>query len=189
MTDQDFVARLPIASSLPAGTPVSKYFRYPTLEDFIQNTSESISGAEGFGDPAFGPLTDDCEVISKDELIAGRRQVISVGKDATCRSEELEKVSYKKTVYSDEAQEVEDNIGRCADGLPTPCQSSESEEERLAREQEEKLAALGVTGFAKPVRTSIRRSIVPEKAATTQDTHTSITYDASKHHGTQYVFP
>ncbi|ERF68266.1 hypothetical protein EPUS_02722 [Endocarpon pusillum Z07020] len=183
MTDQDFVTRLPIAASLPAGTPVSKYFRNLTVEDLLRNSSESISGAKDVGDPAFDMLTDDCEVISKDELIAKRCQVFSVERDAVYRGEEPGELDCKKTAYSDEAQEAEDNIGYCAEGLPTPCQSFESEEERSAREQEEKLAALGVTGFAKPVRTSIRRSTAP-KPTSTQDTHTTITFDANTRHDT-----
>lgn len=189
MTDQDFVACLPIAASLPAGTPVSKYFRNLTLEDLLQNSSETISGANDVGDPAFDMLTDDCEVISKDELIARRCQVVSVERDAVYQGKELGELDWKRTAYSDEAQEAEDDIGHCTDGLPTPCQSFESEEERSVREQEEKLAALGVTGFAKPVRTSIRRSTVPAKPTSTQDTHTTITFDANTRHGPQYVFP
>ncbi len=189
MTDQDSVARLPIAASLSTGIPVSKYFRNLTLDNFMQNSSESISVADEFGDPAFDMLIDDCEVISKDELIARRCQVLSVGMNVTYRREELGEVYCNATAYSDEAQEAEDNTGHSADGLPTPCQSFESEEERLAREQEEKLAALGVTGFAKPVRTSIRRSIVLAKPASTQDTRTPITYDANTHHDSEYAFP
>ena len=158
MLDQDLVARLPIAASLPAGTPVSKYFRDLNVEDFLSNSVHDSRWEVEAEDPAFASFPDESEIISKDELIERRRKMaFNIGQPRD-EYEYLGEVYFPKSADSSGRRECEDVSG--ADGLPTPSQSHESEEERQAREQEEKLAALGVTGFAKPVRTSVVKSVV-----------------------------
>jgi hypothetical protein len=159
MRDEDLVARLPIAASLPAGIPVSKYFRNIHEEDFMLNFLESSIQSRGDNDPAFITIADECNAVSVDELIVRRRKLAMADEanfgGVECRDEDAQGFS-----ISDDPGDFEDLASETVDGLPTPSQSQESEEERQAREQEERLAALGVTGFAKPVQTSIRRSIV-----------------------------
>lgn len=161
MRDEDVVARLPIAASLPTGTPVSKYFRNLDVEIFMRNALEGIEESKEQEDPIMAKFTEERAGISKDELIARRQRLLELNEDAESNGEEFGDADIRKSASLEGDQEGEDPSGQIADGLPTPSQSQESEEERQIREQEEKLAALGVTGFAKPVRTSIRRSVVP----------------------------
>lgn len=169
MRDKDLVARLPIAASLPAGTPISKYFRNLNVDDFMRNSFDNVDCGNSVADPASVILTTEGEAISKDELIARRREVAAMAHNTTRESGEFTEDDLEQAATADEAKDFEDNGGRNADGLPTPCQSHESEEERQAREQEEKLAALGVTGFAKPLRTSIRRSTLLATSESSED--------------------
>jgi hypothetical protein len=179
MRDEDLVARLPIAASVPAGTPVSKYFRNLNVEDFMQNSLDYFKGEIGVDDPAFAVLKDKCEAVSTEELIGRRQNIAVVAAKGNGGDEELQEHDLQESADSDEVREFEESCGHTGDGLPTPCQSQESEEERLAREQEEKLAALGVTGFAKPVRTSVRRSIIPATPAYSESQGTPAEYNST----------
>lgn len=181
------MARLPIAASLPAGTPVSKYFRNINVEDFMRTSSENVDGLKDVDDPALAMLNDECEVISKDELIARRREMVVIAEKGSHLSEEFVGNDPQESPCSDEAGEAGESSGHNADGLPTPCQSLESEEERQAREQEERLAALGVTGFAKPVRTSVRRSTVPSTPASSEDRETATSCGYAARDGSRCV--
>jgi hypothetical protein len=177
MRDEDLVARLPIAASMPAGTPVSKYFRNLNVEDFMRNSLDDFKGEIGVDDPAFAVLKDRREAVSTEELIERRRNMAVVATKGIDGGEEPREHELKESADPDEVREFDESCGHTGDGLPTPSQSQESEEERLAREQEEKLAALGVTGFAKPVRTSVRRSIVPATPAYSESQVTLAEYD------------
>lgn len=168
MKDDDLVARLPIAASLPAGTPVSRYFRDLNDEDFMQSFFEHSDEKDCADDPALRNLSDECECISKDELIARRQSMVTFVEDARHGDESRDDL-LQTSAKSEDPLESEECSGHIPDGLPTPFQSLESEEERQAREQEEKLAALGVTGFAKPVRTTVQRCIVPATSPTSED--------------------
>ncbi len=171
MRDEDLVARLPIAASLPAGIPVSRYFRNLSAEDFMRNSFEGFEEGEDVVDSALAMPVEEGEAISKDELIARRREILATRENTAHGGEMFREYDLGESAYPDIAQESEDHLDP-SDGLPTPCQSQESEDERQAREQEERLAALGVTGFAKPVRTSVRRSIVPATPASSEDRET-----------------
>ena len=187
MTDQDHVVRLPIATSIPAGIPVSKYFRNLNDGDYGRNSITENMVIED-NDPALAMFTDESETISKDELIFGHGRVSTVAKDVNCGDEGFNKNGIKELATSDDAQEFRDILGFSTDAPPTPCQSQESEEERQAREQEEKLAALGVTGVAKPVRTSVRCSKLPATSASSEDQDTLVARDVTAHHDAQCVF-
>jgi hypothetical protein len=187
MRDEDFVVRLPIAASVPAGTPVSKYFRDCNVEENMRPYSEKAIGEKADDDPAFAIFPDECELISQDELIARRRKMM-VAAGTECNSgEDIGANDPQESSSSHDAEEAEESSGNNADGLPTPCQSLESEEERQAREQEEKLAALGVTGCAKPVRTSILRAIVPPAAAASSNKGLAMGSGFSAQSGTRCV--
>ena len=177
MRDEDPVAWLPIAASVPLGTPVSKYFRDLESEEFNQNVLEYYRGSPAADDLALASFTDTCGLVSKDELIERRHKMALVANDQANNSEDFIEDFLQRVGNLDGARDFDDSGG--ADGLPTPSQSHEAEEERQAREQEEKLAALGVTGFAKPVRTSIRKSIVPATSAISENQELHDTCDSS----------
>jgi hypothetical protein len=180
MRDEDLVGRLPIAAILPAGVPVSKYFRNLDVEDFMRSSLEAISGNESIEDPVVALHQGDCALISKEELIAKRCELAAATEAANHEGEGYRDIVPNESADvddADDAREIEDNFGHSAEGLPTPCQSHESEEERQVREQEERLAALGVTGFAKPVRTSVRRPMVLATPAPLDDPDTLINCD------------
>jgi hypothetical protein len=187
MKDEDFVARLPIAVSVPAGTSVSKYFRDCNVEDNMRPFSENTTGMKDDEDPAFAVFPDECEIVSKDELIARRRKIMVAAGKGCNSSGEVGANESPKSPSLDEAGEAEESSGNNADGLPTPCQSLESEEERQAREQEERLAALGVTGCAKPVRTPILRAIAPSTTASSGNKGTAMVYGFSAQNDTRCV--
>jgi hypothetical protein len=188
MRDEDFVARLPIAASVAAGTSVSKYFRDCDVEDVMRNSFGNVVGEKDVDDdPAFAVFLDEFEVISKDELIARRREMMATTGTGRPSSEETRANEPHESPSSDEAGEAEESSGNTADGLPTPCQSLESEEERQAREQEERLAALGVTGCAKPVRTPVQRAMVPSTAASSDNKQTAIASGFTAQKGTRCV--
>ena len=182
MRDEDLVARLPIATRLPAGTPVSKYFRNINVEAFMRNFFEDLNGSKDI-DPASATFTTKYETISKDELIARRRELVSITGNAG--NAEYKGNNLDELAQPDEARGFQDNSARTTDDLPTPCQSQESEEERQAQEQEAKLAALGVTGFPKPVWTLVRRSTVPATPASSEDHETLLACGLTSHHSAQ----
>lgn len=189
MRDRDFVARLPIAASLPAGTPISKYFRNLDVEGFMQNSLDNLNVETDFNDPAFNMFTDESGSISQDELAMRRQKIVALVENANVRVEETQENDSREAASPDEARESEDHCGHNADGLPTPCQSQESEEERQAREQEERLAALGVTGFAKPVQASVLRSIVSSNPACPDGQETIIGPDSAPSLQAEYTCP
>lgn len=168
------MVRLPIAASVPAGTPVSKYFRNLNVEDFMRNYFTDSRVKED-GDPALAAFSDDFGAISKAELIARRGKMVLTEEDVGNGDEELDENVINESGTSDEVREFGDISSLNADVPPTPCQSQEPDEERQAREQEEKLAALGVTGFAKPVRTSVRRFVFSAAPASSEDPGTFLT--------------
>lgn len=180
MRDEDPMFRLPIAASLPLGTPVSKYFRDLECEDFKQNFLECCRGRPGADDLALATFTDSCALISKDELIQRRRKMALTANNQANESEGFTEDYLQPVGSLDGARQIDDPSS--ADGLPTPSQSHEAEEERQAREQEEKLAALGVTGFAKPVRTSFPKSKVPATSAISEDQEVQMACDSSPSH-------
>ena len=187
MRDEDSVARLPIAASVAAGTPVSKCFRAGNVEDNMRQYFENAIGQKEDDDPAFAIFPDECELVSKDELIARRRKMMVAAGKGCNSSEEIGANDPPESPTLDEVGEAEESSGNNADGLPTPCQSLESEEERQAREQEERLAALGVTGCAKPVRTPTLRAIVPSTTASSDNKGTAMVCGFGAQNGTRCV--
>jgi hypothetical protein len=185
MRDGDIAVRLPIAASLPSGTPVSKYFRNLDAEDFMRNVVDHCRGRPDADVLALASFTDKSGTISKDDLIERRCKMALTANSPTKESEDYIDDSLQTLANASGVPEFEDSSG--ADGLPTPSQSHEAEEERQAREQEEKLAALGVTGLPKPVRTSIRKSIVPPPSAVSEDREAQDAYGSSPNHTTKCV--
>jgi hypothetical protein len=169
MEDEDIVTRLPIAATLPAGMPVSKYFRTLLEEEFMTNTSVVPGKDDEASDPIFASFAQDSVTVSKQELIARRRRKATTVGKARVDIDESVPESTTKEICSEDVQDYDENAGDTADGLPTPSQSHESEEERLARVQEGKLAALGVTGFAKPIRALLGKSTVSNESVVPEE--------------------
>lgn len=182
MLDGDLVARLPIAASLPSGTPVSKYFRNLDVEEFLDCSVHSSGWKIGADDPALATFPDQVELVSKHELIERRRKMACHVSQPGDDNEDLGgEVCSPTSADPSDGSECEDVLG--ADALPTPSQSHESEEERQAREQEEKLAALGVTGFAKPVCTAVAKSVVPATSPSPETRETQDRRDMRESYG------
>ena len=159
MQDQDLVALLPAASSVPLGTPVSKYLRGAAGRLPPSSPTDALEGSK-LQDPALLTFIDRGQVIAKDELVSYHHTIASARRMSE-DSDDLIQANALREDSSQEPREVEfETPSHIADGLPTPSNSLESEEERLNREQEERLAALGVTGFAKPVRKQAQRPVV-----------------------------
>jgi hypothetical protein len=133
----------PAADVSSIGTSVSKYIQAAGDEDPLRNVQEGIEWKELKSDPVFAKIKANTTTVTFSELIERRQQLMSIPDNS----------------------EV-DEVGGDGDD-----QLQETEEERLAREQEERLAALGVTGSAKPVKAS------PTDVPTEQPVTTRVTGD------------
>lgn len=152
MKDNDEFKRLPTATSLPSEVPVSTYFR----------TSSGIqSPLQDDGDPATGGFTDSGELVAKEELASNQHNLASRYRETS----ETPSVEGSLNEATASPPRAEKSSAPAADGIPTPSNSHESEEERLNREQEERLAALGVTGPPKPRRRSSRPKDISTSSA------------------------
>jgi len=182
------IGRLPIAASLRPGVPVSKYFRDLDPEVFELNVREKQDWAEINDDPIFAEIKSDCDAISVTELVRrlnddthvlpepedegaasdhGDRPYVEGGKaDERSRnnsrdrprSADRESLHQGSTSLKQDIEHYQQPVSLIEQ------QTRAIEEARLAREAEEqegRLAALGVTGFAKTHQLSVRRSAVP----------------------------
>lgn len=116
----------PAADVSSTSTSISKYIRAAGNDDFLGNVQESSEWSVLKDDPVFAKIKANTTTVTFSELIERRCQLMRIPEDS-------------------EVNEVD------ADGGD---EIHETEQERLAREQEERLAALGVTGTAKPVKAS-----------------------------------
>lgn len=182
----DAIGRLPIAASLPAGVSISRYLRDVDQETFVLNIQQRYEWTEVSDDPAFAELPSDCDVISISELVSRRNKALApveyddegepVGSDYGAGSDgQGSDYRQDQREYSDygfpKSHLQRKNSSRNSEIGTPPYQDSAAqpdevlsptpgtEEQRLAREQEERLAALGVTGVAKPVQPSMRRTV------------------------------
>lgn len=200
--EADAVGRLPIAASLPIGVSVSKHFRDLHQERFERNVKQKAEWADVIDDPAFVEIQSDCDAISVSELVDRRNEMLALvesddeAEGSEYYSEPLEHENEhpcdlheysnaKSVLLANDRKQV--NAPSCLkEGLDLlrdhqlanelydlDQNSGETEHQRLAREQEERLAALGVTGFAKPVQPSVRRTV-----ATTEPPANNATTDA-----------
>ena len=165
--ESDAVGPLPIASKLPAGMPISKYFQLRTPEDLEPNVRYTADWQDVQSDPVFAEIAADGEVRTVAELIALRTQSASRVEGPTEYEEEgevhgdtIEQASYGDGTslhYEIGTAGYGESITSAGSWASPPARPPiESEEAKAAREQEERLAALGVSGFAKPVRAPAR---------------------------------
>ena len=115
---------------------LSKHIRDVQREDFLKNVQESSDWDLLKDDPIFAKIKANTATVTFNELIERRRHMVR----ALTAAEEDDKEDSEEVDEEDDPQ-----IHR---------HQQETEEQRLTREQEERLAALGVTGIAKPVKAS-----------------------------------
>jgi hypothetical protein len=112
----------------------SKYVQDVQGDDFLISVQESSKWGLLKDDPVFAKIKANTPTITFNELIQRRCHLV----EALAEEEENDEGDHEN-----ETQEVDQRY-------------QETEEERFTREQEERLAALGVTGAAKPVKASPR---------------------------------
>lgn len=168
MSEMDAIGRLPIAAKLPPGISVSKYFRDLDNQKFELNVEEKEEYHVVNDDPIFRGIASECAAISIADLVVRRNELAAVLEDSGDEEEdgELDDIEagdndvheteqYPETPNSLRSEEPEYNSPDTSRQIEEP----ETIEERRAREQEEALAALGVTGSPKPVQPSVLRSV------------------------------
>lgn len=114
------------ANSNSTNTSLSRYLQEQHKDCFLKNVQESAEWSSLKDDPIFSKIKANTTTVTFDELIARRHQLMT-------------------TSYVAGAEDHFDEVAE---------RGQETDGERLAREQEERLAALGVTGSAKPVQMS-----------------------------------
>lgn len=110
----------------------SKYVQDVQDDEFLKSVQESSKWVLLKDDPVFAKIKANTPTITFNELIQRRCNLIRALAEAR---------ENDRDGYDSEDQEVDQ-------------EHEETEEERLTREQEERFAALGVTGAAKPVKVS-----------------------------------
>ena len=115
---------------------LSKHIRDVQSEDFLKNVQESSDWDLLKDDPVFAKIKANTATVTFKELVERRRYMLRA---LTAAEED----------YKEDSEEIDEE-----DDSQIHQHQQETEEQRLTREQEERLAALGVTGTAKPVKAS-----------------------------------
>ena len=141
----------------------SKYFKHEGNESYKLPAAERRDWPELRDDPVFAPIPAKCESISFETLVAQRKAIMAenlaqLGVPGGCDVEEQHTESY--TTYSSPA-------------------TVDSANGTLTSEQEMRLAALGVTGSAKP---QLKKRIYDDAATSSQGTGLEIDSHLSKNH-------
>lgn len=163
LSESDAIGPLLIAAKLPAGMPISKYFQHKTL-DLETNVKDTNDWQSVQNDPAFLEIALECDIVTIAELVARRKEMAILSHPGAEEAEEGEveqEFEQEEHYYSSdhfakgriESAETQDVL---RGEPPSEQPPSETEEKRAAQEQEERLAALGVSGSAKPVRAPAR---------------------------------
>lgn len=204
LEEADLIGQLPIAATLAPGMSVSKYF--PGKDDI--STEHNIRDTEHWPplqhDPVFLEVPLECKVVSVEELISRRTQLSEhvdnvpmdaeegeVDQDAAEIGEVDESGDYQYAGYSSVPDSQEHAVPEAFHEPPAqaPPHLEETPEERAAREQEERLAALGVTGPPKPVRAPARPYVAgPEIAKPATESEGNATRDRSKSPGRRHRY-
>lgn len=86
----DAIGRLPIAASLPPGVPVSLHFRDLTDKDLERKAFETPEWMSLKDDPIFIEISDTGEVLTVQDLVARRNEVIRPDVEDDFESEDME---------------------------------------------------------------------------------------------------
>ena len=175
--EADAIGRLPIAASLPLGVSISRYLRDLDQETFERNVQQKEEWTEVSDDPVFADIRSDCDAISVSELVERRKDALAAEEsdDEAEGSDHCAGSHNYESEYDDDRQANYPGPPQAtaSEQEDTLCLPSETEEARLSREQEERLAALGVSGLPKPVQPSMRRAVAvtdPPKEVTASST-------------------
>jgi hypothetical protein len=162
----DKIGHLPVAATLKEGSSVSKYFEEPQEESFLQNVRESTYWADMASDPVFLTISIDCDYVLIGDLVQRRKELSSLDRNMDLESEEGElqetdeyqgPSEYTQDAYEEYPTEFENHENVDNISYEQVPQSFEGKEEaKTSMTTEEKLAALGVTGMAKPVHRPAR---------------------------------
>ena len=176
------------------------YFRDLDQEQFERNIQEKAEWNEVCSDPVFADIASACDAISISELIRRRNDETLVLGGSEEEAEGSDYDAGSRDQYSDDERYLpersynersettfaakrpvsrspsrtstaeEQNPTRSIENEEEYSKTRETEDQRLSREQEERLAALGVSGLPKPVQSSMRRTVAvtePLKAVLT----------------------
>lgn len=141
---------IPKAVDGVSNIPVSRYIKDGDQEAFLKNVKEKEElWKELQGDPAFSPIAGDSSSLSLEELRERRRQMLSK-KPTEAAMKAKQEPEGLSPGYVPEDDLEPGQYEEAQTSAPTSAYPEETEAERLAREQEERLAALGVSGAPKP---------------------------------------
>ncbi len=160
--EADAIGRLPIAASLPAGVSISRYLRDLDPETFERNVKQKDKWIEVSDDPVFAEIRSDGDAISVSELVERRKEALATDDDDEAEDSEYRTGSQGyESDYDDDrrANNREPSQSTACKHEGTLCPQAQAEEAQFSREQEERLAALGVSGIPKPVQPSMRRTV------------------------------
>lgn len=178
-SEADAIGRLPIAATLPPGTPVSKYFRNKSVEEIARPIQDTPEFPELVLDPAFSNINFEGPVVPISELISRRNALAKILDDETEEVDNHSNYAHDKHPFPTNAHTDFPVEGAKASRSESYAPQSVNElqhqnmkdEETRAREQEEKLAALGVTGTSKPVRGPPPRPILSSQRSSSDVGH------------------
>jgi hypothetical protein len=162
MTEPGAAGYMPISSYLGVETSTSKYLCDSDETIYELNISQRREWNEFKNDPVFAKIPANCDIVSFDTLISRRKDMTLVLSDS--ESEEDHEVGngqdhcrVGESKLLDHEAGTSEARSHQEDARHDWPQQPEIEKQRIIKEQEERLAALGVTGRAKPVRNTIGR--------------------------------
>ena len=138
MNEADTIFRLRPLQDLPLGLATSKYVSEDTSDSYSKPVDERDDYSTMNDDPIFVQFSDTDEYVPLDEL----KSRLIPNTPVTTRSE-VAGWDLEHGFYNRDGNKAGDSCHDQSD--------LETFEQRLSREQEERLVALGVTGTAKPV--------------------------------------
>jgi hypothetical protein len=146
------------------GEPVSKYFKEHRAQLLSLNVRDTADWKDSQDDPAFLDVATDCDYIPFEDLIQRRNELWGLDRNMDLESEEgevQENDDYRGSgdYFHSQAEPPPNEHASNAteEGYePDNREIEEDGENSTARATEARLAALGVTGMAKPVRALTR---------------------------------
>lgn len=143
MMEADNVCPLPSAKALPSGSKTSKYLLTENDKSYTLPANERDDWSEVQSDPVFAKIPAKCETFTFDALRARRDAMAAIPEDR--ENKQISSTDQKPHKLYPTDQRIAQTVD-----------ADESGNSSLSREQEDRLAALGVTGTAKPVQNSLR---------------------------------
>jgi hypothetical protein len=151
---------LPVAATLKEGSSVSKYFNNLEENSLLANVRDSANWKDSEDDPVFVDIAVNSQYVPFEDLIQRRNELWGLDRNMDLESEEGELQEtdnyHDSSDYFQAQPEAHPHVFERHDHREEDTYKQEyepeDEETRAARATEAKLAALGVTGIAKPVQ-------------------------------------